>query len=151
MNLISTEAAATAWKRQIDLGLQVAEAIVEGTQKAREIQRNAAAETHAWLEAARKTLGAAPPGELAALDMRLAQENFAKMGQYWAALATNVRDTQSRIFELLMRNSAATPLLAEATPGQPADVLNEMVDAGYKQWLNTLRSFYAAPAAAGPG
>ena len=74
------------------------------------------------------------------------------MAQYWTAVATNARDTQARILALVMRSYAATPLLAEGTrAAQPAETLNELVDAGYKQWLNTLRSFYAAPVTAGPG
>ena len=37
------------------MAFQVAEAMVEGTEKAREIQLAAAADTRTWLEAARKS------------------------------------------------------------------------------------------------
>src|SRR5207237_8070876 len=78
-------AAMTAWKQQIDLGLQVAEAIVAGVEKAREIQRDAAAETHARLEEARSAVATTSPTELAALQMRLANEHLGKLAQHWTA------------------------------------------------------------------
>ena len=152
MTPIQAEAAMTAWKRQIDLALQLAATIVEGAEKARDIQRDAAVATHAWLQAARSAFAATPPGELGAAQARLANENLGRMAQYWMALATNARDTQARVVELMMRSSAGTPLLAESAAGTvPAGALNELVDAGYKQWLDTLRRFYTAPAAATPG
>jgi hypothetical protein len=150
---VPSEAFVAVWKRQIDLGLQVAEAIVQGVQATREIQRDAAAETHASLEAARSALASTSPAELAAVQLRLSQENLGKVAHYWGALANNARDTQGRIMELLVRSSVATPLLAQTTQVTPpsAAALNEMVDAGYRQWLETLRNLYAMPAAAKSG
>ena len=147
MTPVPYEPAVAAWKRQLDLALQVAEAVVDGAQAAREIQRAADVEAHAWLEAARSSVASASPAEFAALQMRLGTENLAKVAHYWAALATNARDTQVRIFELLVRNSAGTPLLSSAVQSTaPASGhLNELVDAGYRQWLETLRRLYAMP------
>lgn len=136
-----------AWKRQMDVALQVAEAIVEGAEKTREIQLAAGVDAHAWLEASRKALADAPGmTEITAVQSRLATENFGKMAQYWARLAANARDTQSRVFKLLLEQSAA-PLLS-TQPQAPAaqDALNSIIDAGYKQWLDTLRSLYATTA-----
>jgi hypothetical protein len=137
----------TAWKRQMDVALQVAEAIVEGAEKVREIQLAAGVETHAWLEASRKALAdAAGVTEIAALESRLATENLGKVAQYWARLAANARDTQTRIFRLLLDQSAA-PLLSMQPPAPASqDALNSIIDAGYKQWLETLRTLYATTA-----
>jgi hypothetical protein len=137
-----------AWKRQMDVALQVAEAMVEGAEKTREIQLAAGVDAHAWLEASRKALADAPGlTEIAALESRLATENLGKIAQYWARLAANVRDTQTRVFKLLVDQSAA-PLLS-TVPQAPAaqDTLNSIIDAGYKQWLETLRALYATNAA----
>ena len=144
MTPMPTEAIAEAWKRQIDVVLQVAETCVQGVQRACEIQRDAAVEADTWLKAARTTVAAAAPAELAAVEMRLANENLGKMAQYWGALAANARDTQGRIVEILMRASAAAPLLRPSATGDPqaAGTLNELVDAGYRQWLEALRRLY---------
>lgn len=140
----------TAWKRQMDVALQVAEVMVEGAETAREIQLAAGVDAHAWLEASRKALADAPGvTEVAALESRLATENLGKVAQYWARLAANARDTQTRIFTLLLDQSAA-PLLS-VQPQAPASqgALIGIIDAGYKQWLETLRALYATTATAG--
>jgi hypothetical protein len=135
-----------AWKRQMDVALQVAEAMVEGVEKAREIQLAAGVDAHAWLEASRKALAEAPGmTEIAALESRLATENLGKVAQYWTQIATNVRDTQTRVFRLLLEQTTAPLLSAQQTPAAQ-DALNSIIDAGYKQWLDTLRSLYATTA-----
>jgi hypothetical protein len=97
----------TAWKRQMDLALQLAEAVIEGAEKAREIQLAAGVDAHAWLEASRKALAdASGAAEIGALQSRLATENLAKIAQYWAQLGANARDTQTRIFRLAFEPSA---------------------------------------------
>ena len=136
MTPVPMDAAVAAWKRQLDVGIEFAEAIVEGAKKARDIQRAAAEDTYAWLEAARKSFAAAAPEELAALQTRLANENLGKIAQYCGRLAANARDTQVRIVEVMARGSAATPLLSERAP------FSEAIDVGYKQWLDTLRKLY---------
>jgi phasin family protein len=149
---IPAAAAVTAWKRQIDLGLELAQAVVTGMEKACELQRDAARQTYESLEAARNALATTSPAELAALQTRLATENLGRMAQYWGALAANARDTHARIVERLMRGAAATPWLTDAAAApQPTGALNDLVDAGYRQWLETLRRFYSPPEIARPG
>lgn len=147
MTPVPIDAAVAAWKRQFDLAFEIAETLIEGAEKTREFQRTAAADTHAWLEAARKSFAAASLEEFAALQTRLASENLGKVAQYWTKLGANARDTQAHVMEILMRNAGATPLLSEKAP------LGEAIDAGYKQWLDTLRRLYVAstptPASAG--
>ena len=50
------EAVLAACKRQIDVALQITEAMVEAAEKAREIQLAAAVDAHAALEATRQSL-----------------------------------------------------------------------------------------------
>lgn len=137
-----TDTALQAWKRQIDTALRIAEALVEGSEKAREIQLGAAVEAHAWLEANRKALaGETSPTELLALQSRLGTENFAKIADYWTRLAANARDTQARIVSIL----ADGTVLPEAPVAQ--DALNAIVDAGYKQWMEAVKRLYTLPQA----
>ena len=92
----------TAWKRQANVSLEIAEAIVEAAEKAREIQLAAAVDAHAALEATRKSLeGATNPAEFFDAQMRLATGNVGKMIAYWASLAGNARDAQMRIASVL--------------------------------------------------
>lgn len=133
-----TDTALTAWKRQIDTALRIAETFVEGAERAREIQLGAAVEAHAWLEANRKALaGEVGPTELITLQSRLATENLGKMAEYWSRLGANARDTQARIFAILTDGAALT----ESPLAQ--NQLNALVDAGYKQWLETLKRLYS--------
>ena len=136
------DTALQAWKRQIDTALRIAEALVEGAEKAREIQLGAAVEAHAWLEANRKALaGETSPTEFLALQSRLGTENFAKAADYWTRLAANARDTQARIVSILADGTA----LPEAPAAQ--DALNAIVDAGYKQWMEAVKRLYTLPQA----
>lgn len=100
--LFPTDAAFTAYKRQLDAALGVAEAIVEAAEKAREIQLAAAVDAHAALEATRQSLDAAKTlPELVEAQSRLLTGNAGKVFAYWGALAANVRDTQVRIATIL--------------------------------------------------
>jgi hypothetical protein len=130
------DAAVAAWKRQLDVAFELAETMVEGAEKARDIQRGAAADTRAWLEAARKSFAAAAPEEFTALQTRLANENLGKIAEYWSRLAANARDTQARFVTILARGTGTTPLLEDKA------TFSQAIDAGYKQWLETLRKLY---------
>lgn len=142
MSFDPTGSALEAWKRQIDTALRIAEAFAEGAERARQIQLGAAVEAPAWLEANRKALaGELSPTELMALQSRLATDNLSKMADYWNRLATNARDTQARIVAIL---TEGTPRLEAALP---PDALNAIVDAGYKQWIETLKQLYSVPRA----
>ena len=147
MNSIPTDAALAAWKRNLGLALEFAEALVEGAEKAREIQVAAAVETRAWLGAARKSLAAANELELASLQARLANELFGNIAQYWARFAANARDTHARMVQVLVYGAVPAPLLAgpPRSSALPASPFNDLIDAGYSQWLDTLRRFYPTP------
>ena len=133
-----------AWKRQIDVSLQIAEALVQGAEKAREIQAAAGAETHAWLEASRKAIAESPGvAELTAAESKLLTENMSKVAQYWSQLAANARDTQGRVFKVLVDGVGTAPLFTAGPQAHASQDALSIIDAGYKQWVDTLRSLYA--------
>ena len=100
MSASPPDLALSACKCQLDVAMKVAEALVEGAQKAREIQLEAGVDAHAWLEANRNALaGITAPAELFALQSRWLTEDLAKVAQYWSRLAANARDTQGRVMQ----------------------------------------------------
>ncbi len=102
MPALPNDAALAACKHQIEVALEIAEVIVEGAEKAREIQLAAAVDAHAALEATRKSLETARSlPELAEAQFRLATGNLGKAITYWNALAGNARDVQVRIATIL--------------------------------------------------
>lgn len=102
MPALPTDAALAPWKRQIQVALEIAEAVVEGAEKAREIQLAAAVDAHAALEATRKALETATSvAQLADMQSRLFTGNAGKAIAYWSSLASNVRDTQLRIASIV--------------------------------------------------
>ena len=142
MSANPAEIGMNAWKHQMDITLQIAEALVEGTEKAREIQLAAGVDAHALLEAARKAIADSQgPTDFAAAESKFLTENLGKVANYWGQLAANARDTQGRIFKLMLDGSPAAPSVAAQ-----ADSLTSVFDAGYKQWVETLRTLYGASA-----
>jgi hypothetical protein len=130
-----TDFALSAWKCQLDTVMKVAEAIVEGAEKAREIQLAAGVDAHAWLEANRKALaGVTSPQELLVLQSRLLTQDLAKVTQYWSRLGANARDTQGRVVQAFIDGSTLA-----AAPQLPAEALTSALDASFKQWLESLK------------
>jgi hypothetical protein len=119
--------------------------MVEGAEKAREIQHAAAVETRAWLEQARKSLqSASAPTDVAALQGRFFMDSLSRAAQYWSQLAANSRATQSRLLALGMGAAAAAPALA---PGADPQAMTSIIDTGYKLWLDALQRLYGTAAA----
>ena len=118
MPALPHDAALAAWKRQLDVTLEIAEAVVEAAEKAREIQLAAAVDAHAALEATRKSLETANSlPELADAQLRLATGNLGKAMAYWGSLAGNARDTQVRIATIL---TGASPFPADVFRSFPS-------------------------------
>ena len=114
MPTLPIDAAFTAYKRQLDVALGVAEAIVEAAEKAREIQLAAAVDAHAALEATRKSLDTAKTlPDLVEAQSRFLTGNAGKVFAYWGALAGNVRDTQMRVATILAGGMPGTFAAAE--------------------------------------
>lgn len=128
---LPTDFVFTAWKRQAGVSLEIAEAIVEAAEKAREIQLAAAVDAHAALEATRKSLEAATsPAEFLDAQMRLVTGNVGKIIAYWASLAGNARDAQVRIASVLA-GGAQGALPSELLAGMSA--LPSFAQAALKQ------------------
>lgn len=97
-----SQAALAACKRPIEVALEIAETVVEATEKACEIQLAAAVDAHAALEATRKSLESATSlPELVEAQMRLATGNLGSAFAYWSSLAGNARDLQMRVATIL--------------------------------------------------
>jgi len=144
MSANPAEIGIAAWKRQVDLALQIAQAVVEGAEKVREIQHAAAVETHARLEAVRKSVqSAAGVAELATLQGQFASDNLARAADYWSRLAATGRDTQAEIVRIAMASTGSAPLLA---PQAQPQAITDLFDAGYKQWMETLQRLYGSVA-----
>jgi len=124
------------WKRQLDVGLNVMEAVVEGAVRMRECQLEAAAQSHADLEATRKAIAAAPDfPALLKLQADWARANAERSLAYWRSLYQCVADTDAAVVKCSCAG-AATPL-----PGSP-DALLGAVDGAYRQWLQTVQRLY---------
>jgi hypothetical protein len=129
-----------AWKRPVDVALQVMQALVEGVEKAREIQHAAASDTRAWLQQTRSALETTGgPADLTALQGQFMAQNLSRAAGYWSRLAANGRDTHARILAIVMDGTRGAPLL---TPSADAQAMNTIIDAGYKQWLEALQQVY---------
>jgi phasin family protein len=133
-----------AWKQQLDTGLRVIEALVEGATKLREMQLEAAARAHADLEATRKSIAAATDvTRLLELQTEWARANAQRCAEYWRGLYDVAARTQADIA------GSVVPRVPAAASAAPADaskqaVLN-LLDQAYKQWLDATQQFYRVP------
>ena len=140
------------WKQQLDTGLRVMEALVEGATKLREIQLEAAARAHADLDATRKSVAAATDiGRLLELQAEWARANTQRCAEYWRSLYDVAARTQADIAGSVVRRLPAPA----AAPAAPADASKEAVlnllDQAYKQWLDATQQFYRVPTMPMPG
>ena len=134
------------WKQQLDAGLRVMEALVEGATKLREMQLEAAARAHADLEATRKSMAAATDiGRLLELQTEWARANAQRCAEYWRGLYDVAARTQADIAGSVVPRLPA----AAAAPAAPADASKEavlnLIDQAYKQWLDATQQFYRVP------
>ena len=119
------------WKRQLDVGLNVMEAVVEGAIRMRECQLEAAAQAHADLEATRKAIAAAPDlPALFKLQGDWARANAERSFAYWRSLCQCIADTD-----------AAVAKCSYVKP-ESSDALLGAVDGAYQQWLQTVQRLY---------
>jgi phasin family protein len=123
-----------AWKKQLDAGLRMMEAIIEGATKVHEAQLQAAAQAHADAEATRKAIAAATDlSQILKLQTEWARANAQKSLAYWRSMVETVGQTDAE--------------LVKCACSQAPVALPEMVKAGdldalYKQWLDSLRQLY---------
>ena len=112
------------WKQQLDTGLRVMEALVEGATKLREMQLEAAARAHADIEATRKSMAAATDiARLLELQAEWARANAQRCAEYWRGLYDVAARTQADIAGSVVPR---VPAAAEA-PATPVDASKEAV------------------------
>ncbi len=131
------------WKQQLDTGLRVMEALVEGATKLREMQLEAAAEAHADLDATRKSIAAASDvARLLELQTEWARANVQRCADYWRSFYDLAARTQADIAGCL----AARPLAAAAPADASKEAMLTLLDKAYKQWFDATQQFYKLPA-----
>ena len=137
------DTATAALKTQIDAWWRALEAVEEGARKMHEIQLEAAVEAHAITEASRKQLAdAADAQALWRIQAEWLSRNLAEAQGYWRRLGDAARETQTAVA------ACVGPVPGAPLPSGGEGALLEMVDKAYRQWLDTTRQLYAAPAAA---
>jgi phasin family protein len=93
-----------AWKQQLDAGLRMVEALVEGATRIHEVQIDAAAETHADAVATQKALArAGDPSEIVRLQSEWASANARRCLAYWRDLHAAALQTQSEMLRCMER------------------------------------------------
>jgi phasin family protein len=137
-------AAIAAWKKQIDTGWRVLEAMTEGARRMHELQLEAAVETHAKTEASRKLIADIDDArEIWRIQADWLAGIVSESAAYWRQLYGLAAETQT---------SVANCVCGQASTGIPApgSALIGMMDEAYKRWLDTTKQFYSAPVVAQP-
>jgi len=137
-----------ACKDNIDCGMRVIEALVEGATKVRELQLEAATEVHANTVATQKAIAAcSDPTEMWKQYSQWMLANAQKSAAYWQSIAQAMGETNAAVFKSLTQVAqqvqASTPL-GDGDTAKAA--LTSMIDNAYKQWIDATREFYGASA-----
>lgn len=127
-----------AWKQQLDLGLRMIEAIVEGAVQMRRVQIEAGTDAHADVTATRKSLADATElAQIVKLQAEWTRANVQKCAAYWRDLYEVATRTQG---ELASRVGVQTP--AAAIESDPNKAFLGMMDDAYRGWLDATQKFY---------
>ena len=133
-----------AWKQHLDASLRMAQTVIDGAIRIRELQLQAAADAHADAEATRKSIAAASdPVQVLRLQAEWTRANVEKCAAYWRSMFQALADTQGALVSCL-----GTPAPA-AVPGADPDsrrALLGLIDNAYQQWLDSTQQFYKLPA-----
>jgi phasin family protein len=104
-----------AWKQQLDAGLRLAEAILEGATKMREAQLEAATEAHADALATQKAIaGAADAQELLRLQAQWASSSLQQSMAYWRAMQETAMETGAELAKCLAAQAPAATQIDRA-------------------------------------
>lgn len=91
-----------AWKRQLDAAMRLTEVVIEGSERMREVQIEAAADAHADAVATQKALAAAAsPAELMRVQTEWLAANQRKSMAYWKSLFECAAETNARLMRCL--------------------------------------------------
>jgi phasin family protein len=123
-----------AWKKQLDAGLGMIEAVIEGATKIHDTQLQAAAQAHGDAEATRKAIAAATDlSQIFKLQTEWARANAQKSLVYWRSMVETVGETDAELVKCMC---------SQAPVGLPEMVKAGDLDALYKPWLDSLRQLY---------
>lgn len=140
--------AMAACKGQLDGGLKMLEAIIEGTRKIHEAQLEAAVEAHAGAEATRKQLeGARDAQELWRIQSAWLSGCLNESLAYWRKLYEVALETQSCLAQCVVQQATTLAPGAPAATEAPMGAMLGIMDSAYKQWLEATRKAYALPTA----
>lgn len=90
------------WKRELDAAMRLTEAVIEGSERMREVQLEAAVEAHADAVATQKALAAAStPAELMRIQTEWLAANQRKSMQYWKSLYETAAETNAQLMSCL--------------------------------------------------
>jgi phasin family protein len=90
------------WKRQLDAAMRLTEVVIEGTERMREVQIEAAADAHADAVATQKSLAAATnPAELMRIQAEWLAANQRKSLEYWKCLFECAAETNAQVMRCL--------------------------------------------------
>ena len=148
MTPMPTDFLIKACKQNIDCGMRVIEALVEGATKVRELQLEAATEVHAGTVATQKAIAATnDPAEMWKQYSQWMVSNAQKSASYWQTIAQATAETNAAVFKCMTEGAQQ---MAASAPGDGGDAakaaLSGMIDNAYKQWLDATREFYGASA-----
>jgi phasin family protein len=91
-----------AWKRQLDAAMRLTEVVIEGSQRMREMQIEAAANAHADAVATQKALAAASsPDQLMRIQTEWLAANQQKSIAYWKSLYETAAETNAQLMSCL--------------------------------------------------
>ena len=90
------------WKRQLDAAMRLTEVVIEGSERMREVQLEAAAEAHADAVATQNALATAQtPQELMRIQTEWLAANQKKSMEYWKSLYEAAAETNAQLMKCL--------------------------------------------------
>lgn len=102
MNPISPDAALQAWKRQLDTGFRVIEALTESAERVRRAQLEAATSAHADAVATQSAVAkTGDAAQLLRLQAEWARGNAERAAAYWRAMVENAAQTGAELVACL--------------------------------------------------
>jgi phasin family protein len=98
MTTFPQDAALQAWKRQLDAGFRVVEALAEGAERLREAQLDAATAAHADAVATQRAVAAASDAaEILRLQAEWTRGNVARAAAFWRCACENAAQTGTEL------------------------------------------------------
>jgi len=100
--MTTNDAMLDAWKRQLDAAMRLTEVVIEGSERMREVQLEAAAAAHADAVATQQALAkAATPEALLRIQTEWLAANQKKSMAYWKALYDAAAETHAAMAECI--------------------------------------------------